>query len=590
MLTVRKLLFQQCARYKVYAISLLLLSCYWAFHVAASRYIVKLVIDTLTAHQISDALFYIYCYIAISILFAIEERCVEILDIIYAPKIYSQIIKDMYSRIVMHSYSFFQEKRAGDMGNKIKETSSGTVDMLSIILGRFTRISMALFVSSVILFSVDRLVGSAVIIFAVFIIIGGVIVTGKARVFSHITAVSTSSVIGRIIDCFTNILNIKMFNAIKVEKKRLESEVETVVSNDRNTRKYLFKVNLFYSITNISIVSFCILCTFSGYRDGTTSIGDLVFVFALVPRIMEMIWFLSQEISRFSYIYGNVSQGVDLLNIPYSVVDKPDAKPLSIKTASVEFKDIYFKYTEDSKNYVLSDLSFSLPKGQKLGLVGYSGAGKTTLINILMRLFDVVSGEILINKKDIANLTQESVSKHISYIPQEPILFHRSIMENIAYGDPHATEERIKEAARLANAEEFINKLPDGYNTKVGERGIKLSGGQKQRIAIARIILKDAPLVILDEPTSALDSITETYLNKTLYEVLKGKTMIVIAHRLSTLRNMDKIMVLDKGKIVQSGSHNQLIKQSGLYKLFWNSQTFGFIDESNIDGSNIDKT
>ena len=272
----------------------------------------------------------------------------------------------------------------------------------------------------------------------------------------------------------------------------------------------------------------------------------------------------------------SVNVGIKDILVPITVKDRKDAKPLNVDIGEIEFKNVYFKYKE---KFVIKDFSLKIKSGEKIGVVGPSGAGKTTLVNLLLRFYDVDNGQILIDNQDINGITQSSLRKHISFVAQDISMFNRTIYDNIAYALPNARYEDVIRCSKQAQADEFITKLPEKYDTIVGERGIKLSGGQKQRISIARSLLKNSKIVILDEATSALDSKTETFIQDKLLNLLKDKTTIVIAHRLSTLRNMDRIIVMKNGKIVEVGNHLSLLRKNGEYANLWNLQSNGFLSE-----------
>ena len=268
---------------------------------------------------------------------------------------------------------------------------------------------------------------------------------------------------------------------------------------------------------------------------------------------------------------------MSLLQDPITLLDTPHAQELKVTQGKIQFQKVHFQYPNTDP--LFSNKSLTIQHGQRIGLVGYSGSGKTTFVNLILRLFDLQSGHILIDGQDIAKVTQTSLRNALTFIPQEPSLFHRSLMENIRFGRPNATDEQVIAAAKQAHAHEFITTLPKGYDTLVGERGIKISGGQRQRIAIARAILKNAPILLLDEATSALDSFTEGQIQESFFSLMEGKTTIVIAHRLSTLLNMDRILVMAQGKIVEDGNHEDLLKKSGLYQSLWEAQVGGFLPD-----------
>ncbi len=292
--------------------------------------------------------------------------------------------------------------------------------------------------------------------------------------------------------------------------------------------------------------------------------------------IVDFLWGLTQEFSQFSKLLGTVTQALRTTTMPHKMKDKPGALELVVNNGKIVFDKVQFYYK--GAEPLFNNSSITILPGQKIGLVGFSGSGKSTFVNLILRLFDVTEGRILVDDQDIKNITQDSLRESISMIPQDPSLFHRTLMENIRYGKLEASDEEVIEAAQRAHAHEFISKLPLGYDSLVGERGVKLSGGQRQRIAISRAILKNAPILILDEATSQLDSVTEQYIQESLWNLMKEKTTIIIAHRLSTLLRMDRILVFDQGKIIQDGTHEELLK-GGLYKTLWETQVGGFLPE-----------
>jgi ATP-binding cassette subfamily B protein len=292
------------------------------------------------------------------------------------------------------------------------------------------------------------------------------------------------------------------------------------------------------------------------------------------------LWEFQNVLRQYNRAFGDANDMVKILAIEPEVQDPLKPTKSRIKAGQIDFNSVQFRHDGASENDTLfRDLDLHIRAGEKVGLVGHSGSGKTTLTRLLLRFSDIDEGEIVIDGQNIASITQDDLRRSISYVPQEPLLFHRTIRENIAYGQPDATDEEIAEAARKAHAEDFIEKLPHKYGTLVGERGVKLSGGQRQRIAIARAILKDAPILVLDEATSALDSESERLIQKALTELMKNRTAIVIAHRLSTVQKMDRIIVLDEGDIIEQGSHAELVEAKGTYAQLWAHQSGGFIED-----------
>lgn len=313
------------------------------------------------------------------------------------------------------------------------------------------------------------------------------------------------------------------------------------------------------------------------YGKGFVSIGDFALILGLSMQLGHMMWYMMSFVDQFNQAVGKCKQSLSALLIQPEITDRSDVHNLRVRQGQIRFENVKFHYKGTEP--LFQNKSATIEAGQKVGLVGYSGGGKTTFVNLILRLYDVTEGHIFIDGQDIRDVTQDSLRTSIALIPQDPSLFHRSLMDNIRYGRTDASDEDVIEAAKRAHAHEFIRALPQGYDSLVGERGVKLSGGQRQRIAIARAILKNAPILILDEATSQLDSVTERFIQDSLWELMQGKTTIVIAHRLSTLLHMDRILVFDRGKIVEDGSHQNLLAKGGIYKTLWETQVDGFLPD-----------
>jgi len=387
-----------------------------------------------------------------------------------------------------------------------------------------------------------------------------------------------AAVTGRIVDVITNIRNVFFFANQRLE----DHELERYTGEERERRRALYR-----SVVRLRCVQYCMdilmWIVFVGgalyaWVHGRIGAGDFVMVTALTGSLLQTAYNLGQRIPDFYDQLGAARESIQTLIVPATVTDRPGAPALKVTRGAIRFEHVAFAYdaTGSGARNVVKNFELEIPAGQRLGLVGPSGAGKTTLMGLLLRLHDVSEGAIRIDGQDIREVTQESVRAALGLIPQDTSLFHRNLLENIRYGRPGASDEEVVLAARRAHAHEFIAELERGYHTMVGERGIKLSGGQRQRIAIARAILRDAPILLLDEATSALDSHSEQVIQHAMREAMAGKTVIAIAHRLSTVMDMDRLIVLDKGVIVADGSHHELLEQGGLYAELWRKQSGGF--------------
>lgn len=386
---------------------------------------------------------------------------------------------------------------------------------------------------------------------------------------------------GVLSDAVTNILAVKTYGREDYETSLFDIANKQVVENDSKRMKSSFARGVITAgIAAVIMITVTIFISGGNAWFGITP-GTLIVMFTYTYMITNQFNFINTGLQRFNQAFGDASGMTKVLDEPRLVDDVPGAKDLNVIDGEIDFEDIGFSYEQGNhSSRVFEDFDLHIPAGQKVGLVGKSGAGKSTLTKLLLRLADIQEGSILIDGQDIAKTKQQSLRRQVAYVPQESILFHRSIAENIAYGRPGATLDEIKEAARLANALEFIEDLPEGFDTMVGERGVKLSGGQRQRIVIARAMLADAPILVLDEATSALDSESEALVQEALGRLIEGRTTIVVAHRLSTVADLDRIVVLKDGKIVEDGPHAELVRKGGEYSTLWDRQTKAFEDQS----------
>jgi ATP-binding cassette, subfamily B, bacterial len=383
---------------------------------------------------------------------------------------------------------------------------------------------------------------------------------------------------GQVADALTNNAIVKAFAGEKREISQLQKQTRRF--------EHIFKKDLgFMAVEGSTRVALMVIVQIVGIvvavsmvQQASITVATAIFMLAYLQRIGSQLFVLGDIIYGYDQAFLDAAPMTEMLSQDARVTNKKEASQLRAANPTIDFRGASYRY-DDASYDVLNKIDLSIPAGQKIGLVGHSGAGKTTITQLLLRFADVTKGSIKIDDHDIRDVTQESLREAIAYVPQEPMLFHRSLRDNIAYGRPDASDKEIIQAAKQANAMEFINSLPQGLDTLVGERGVKLSGGQRQRIAIARAILKNAPILILDEATSALDSESEKLIQEALATLMKGRTSIVVAHRLSTIAHLDRIIVLEKGKIVEDGPHKELLKQEGIYANLWSHQSGGFIEE-----------
>ena len=398
----------------------------------------------------------------------------------------------------------------------------------------------------------------------------------KSRAVSE----ANSALTGRIVDSYTNIQSVKLFAHAEREESFVATGFQRHTQALRELLKSILRMLVSLVVMNTLLIVTTALLSIVFWQQGTITIGAIAIANGLILRLNQMSGWILRTISALFESIGAVQNGIETIAIPNTVLDIPEASKLNVDKAKIEFNAIQFQFGDDDR--VIRDFSLTVSPGEKIGLVGRSGAGKSTLVNLLLRFYDLDGGDILIDGQSIAGVTQESLRSQIAMVSQDTSLLHRSIRDNINYGRPQATESETLTAARLAQADKFIPGLVDnnkrtGFDAHVGERGVKLSGGQRQRIAIARVILKDAPILVLDEATSALDSEVEAAIQDQLHDLMKGKSVIAIAHRLSTIAAMDRLVVMDEGSIVETGTHDQLLLAGGLYAQLWNRQSGGFL-------------
>lgn len=475
-----------------------------------------------------------------------------------------------------HSFEYFSNNFAGSIAKKISELPTSSQTLMEILIFNLTAILFA-FVIAVVLMWLTKPI-FAVILLSWFILHVGItflfLRIGDIQWQSHAEAATTLS--GKIVDSLTNIANVQLFSRANYESEYVHTFQSEEVKRAKKAMLTMEKMRLIQGALAFLLIFGMVLLLIHGWIQGWVTLGDFTLISMLSFGMLGMIWYISYQVTIFVREVGTINEALTLITRAHEIVDKSNAITLQVKQGEIIFQDVNFAYRN---NPIFKNLNITIPAKQKVGLVGFSGAGKSTFVNLILRLYDISSGKILIDEQNIAEMTQDSLRKQIALIPQDPMLFHRTLMENIRYGRLDATDAEVIEASKLAHCHEFVMQLPEKYNALVGERGVKLSGGQRQRIAIARAILKHAPILILDEATSSLDSVTENLIHESLQRLMQSCTVIVVAHRLSTLADMDRILVFEQGKIIEDGSQAQLLKNNGHFAQLWNMQSNGFLPE-----------
>lgn len=490
--------------------------------------------------------------------------------------------------LLRQSMSFFHDEFAGRVSQKVMQTAIAVREALMTLIDVFVYIAVYFVGAMLLVGRADPLLTAPLLLWLAAYL--GILVyfVPRLRRVSMEQAAARAEMTGRVVDSYTNIQTVKLFAHTQGEQAYAREAMSGFMGTVHRQMRLVTGLTVCLQTSNALLLAGIAALAIHGWLRAAVSMGAIAIAVTLVLRIRSMAdWFLWEVAGLFEQI-GTVQDGINTITRPVSVQDAEDATELTVENGELVFDHVRFGY--DPARPVIEDLSLTIRAGEKVALVGPSGAGKSTLVNVLLRFHDGQDGRILIDGQDLTRVTQESLRRQIGVVTQDTALLHRSIRENIRYGRPEATDEEILDAARKAQAESFIHDLTDpqgrrGLDAQVGERGVKLSGGQRQRIAIARVLLKNAPILVLDEATSALDSSVEAIIQEQLGALMKGKTVIAIAHRLSTIAAMDRLIVLDQGRIVETGTHEELLQSNGLYADLWHRQSGGFLG----DGAAVDK-
>lgn len=487
--------------------------------------------------------------------------------------------------LLNQSYAFFQHEFSGRIATKVMQTALAVRETVMKLLDVILFVTVYLITTLLLVADADPYLCLPLLVWLIIYMAILYFFIPKLRHISTLQADARSLMTGRIVDSYTNILTLKLFSHSSRESEYVKEAMHEFMATVHPQMRLVTWLNVsLWSINMLMVFATGALGIYF-WLDNNISPGAMAIVFGLAIRLTGMSHWIMWEISNLFEHIGTVKDGMNTLSVPQSVVDAPNAKDLIVNHGAINFSHVHFSYNKTLENYhrdIFCDLNLNIAAGEKVGIVGRSGAGKSTFVSLLLRFFDVQQGTISIDGQDIRQVTQKSLRANIAMVTQDTSLLHRSIRENILFGKPDATEAQMIAAAKQAQAHNFIQTLVDakgrrGYDAHVGERGITLSGGQRQRIAIARVLLKNAPILILDEATAALDSEVESSIQQSLYRLMTGKTVIAIAHRLSTIAAMDRLIVFDNGNIVEQGSHAKLIANNQLYAQLWNHQSGGFL-------------
>lgn len=524
----------------------------------------------------------LFIFLNLGILFF--SRLSGTLLVIVGPTTRARVRFSLFAYLQHHSPRYFSSHFSGSLAHRISEVAASVMFSLWVILFDFWPVVVSFAFSLVLLWWASTGLAMVLLAWMIPYVVISFVLARRCRHYAKEYAAARSSVSGKIVDSVTNMMNSKLFAQLGHERALLERSLDHEVSQAQNQFWFMEKIRWFQYTAAGILTTFMLYQSIRLYALSEITIGELAMAISVSIAIINVARTLSRRFMDFFEYLGNITDGLQVIVRPHEIVDAPNARDLQVTAGRLDFDRVSFTYDEGKE--VFRDLTVQIPPGERVGLVGFSGSGKTTFVHLALRFFDPQSGCVKIDGQPLAEVTQDSLRRQVAMIPQDPILFHRSLMDNIRYGDPDASDEAVYEAARQARADDFIRELPEGYGSLVGERGIKLSGGQRQRIAIARAFLKNAPILLMDEATSSLDSVTEREIQEVLVRVMEGRTVVVIAHRLSTIAHLDRVLVFRDGEIIEDGSHAELLASRGHYAHLWEMQAGGFLpDDETVEES-----
>ena len=568
--------------YRGWAIGAMLAVVVATFASRASNYVVKLLTDDVIAFgqgaaSADDIWKWVFLFPGIYLINELIWRTSGFNGMRWTTGAVAESNRRLFAYLSEHSATYFSDRHAGALVNKISNASSGIERLIGQWLWSFLPLIISLIADLYLTYTAHPYFTYSLLAWMAIYVPANVFFVSRLHKLSFAYAESSSLLKGKMVDSTSNVDTVQYTGSVEYEKRHIGQHI----GKQRWSHLREWWWSEWILVTNGVLLAVFTFAMFAFgmwlITLGEISVGTLIMIVMIVIGLEQRMFFLGQNMTQAVSYYGQVNEGLKELLEPHEIVDKPEAKPLIVNDAGIEFRKLEFAYR--GKRVFRGTFDLKIEGGEKVGLVGHSGAGKSTLVSLLLRRFDLKGGRISIDGQSVSDITLDSLRKSVAFVPQATSLFHRSIFENIRYGRLEAGDDEVKRAAEMAQADSFIRELPEGYNTKVGERGVMLSGGQRQRISVARAVLRNASILLLDEATSALDSISEAAIQKALVRLMRGKTVIAIAHRLSTLRAMDRIVIVENGEIVEDGTHNGLLAQRGVYASLWNSQVSGFIPD-----------
>lgn len=526
-------------------------------------------------HDLAPAIHIIWLILIVSLVRLTVARSFNFVNNFFQPKVMADLNNSCFAYLHRHSYAFFSNNFVGSLVTKVKRYERSFEQIADQVTFDLGRTFLDTLVAVIVLLTINRTIGLIIFAWVVFYLLFSYFFSLYKLPVDIKRANADTNVTAQLADSITNNFNIKTFASHATEEKKFGQAANNQFFWRKRSWDLATISEIVQSISMVCLEFILLYLAIKYWQKGIITIGTIAVLQAYLMRLFDKLWSAGKHIRAIYESLADANEMTEILVRPHEVKDVVHAKNLVVKKGQIDFDSVNFGYFKEAN--VLKDFSLTINPGQRVALIGPSGGGKSTIVKLLFRFYDIVGGKILVDGQNIAAVTQDSLRASMSLVPQDPILFHRSLMENIRYAQSSASDEEVVAAAKKAHAHEFISNFTEGYNTLVGERGIKLSGGERQRVAIARAILKNAPVLILDEATSSLDSQNEQYIQDALKTLMKGKTTIVIAHRLSTIMQMDRIVVIGNGQIMEEGKHAELLKiREGLYQKLWEIQAGGF--------------